>query len=96
MTKHMDVLNEIAGILKERFDIPTDNFTGEGLMSNFFGYRYQMGYCDLLYLVKILEEKFIVCFNDEDYDNADFYCLNGIAKIIANKTVKTNERVELP
>ena len=87
----LDVSNirmEIAEILKECFDADIDLYSREDIAAGFFSEKYAMPFYTLLYLVVMLESKYGLCFSDDDYDSDDFYCLEGIADIIAKKLKK--------
>jgi len=85
MINSSNIVKEMAEILAERFDIVLDFSTEKDLTANFFGGKYRMPYYRLLYLVKMVEDKYGVRFDCDDYENVDFYCLGGIADIIAGK-----------
>ena len=85
MTNQAKIVTEITEILKERFGIALDSGAEEDLTANFFGYKCRMPSYGLLYLMKILEDKYGLRFDDEDFDSPDFYCLGGLAGIVDGK-----------
>ena len=82
--KHAMVNQFIIHILIERFDVALSRFP-INRKEHFFGVNGLLCARDMIYLVHILEEKYDIVFTEADFDDLNFYTLDGLMQNIEHK-----------
>ena len=76
-----DIKEKVKDIIREQFDIRVNNMNEDKDVSLLSGevslYPKQM-----VYMVLYIEKLYDIKFSENDFDNAEFYSLNGFCKTI--------------
>ena len=84
------IINYIKKLIHEKFDF-LDIFIAGEECNYFFGRDGVLCPRELTYLSYMLEEYYNIKFSVEDYDDHKFYCISGLAEIIAQKVLDNCE-----
>lgn len=79
-----NLIKEICNIINNSFNIlikENENIFNKNLFDDDIGFTS----IEMIYLIKILEAKYGIYFNEIDYDDTRIYTINGISEIIYNK-----------
>ena len=79
-----EIRQGVLDLLSERFGVAPDKFPG-GDAGHFWGAAGPLDVVDMVYLVHFLEGKHGIQFTEADYDNPDFYTLDGLVGAIMQK-----------
>ncbi len=74
------IKKKVKNILKEQFDINVDSIESDDI--SLFSVEIHLDPRELVYFVLYIEKLFDIKFSENDFDNAEFYNLNGFCKII--------------
>ena len=76
-----DIKNKVKNLLKEEFDVNADKIENDNV-SLLTGVIH-LDPRQLVYFVICIEKIFDMKFSDHDFDNVEFYNLNGLCNIIS-------------
>lgn len=84
------IITEIYKILHSHFDIDIDSEVENADDLSFFGHKIRMRGRDMVYLVYIIEQRFGICFTEDDIDNETLYTVKGLSNIL-NRKLRNND-----
>jgi len=78
----LEIIEYIVKIFKENFNISLNlDINGD---DNFFSNNINLSTRNMTYLFFLSEERYNICFTEEEIDSISFYTLNGFGNFILN------------
>jgi len=79
-----EIREDVLNLLNARFGIAQNRFS-DIEENDFFGIDGLLTIRSLVYLVHFLEEKYSILFTEVDYNNPNFYTLEGLSCILEKR-----------